>query len=297
MAGKYAGEIRDVVAIISDAARIEILPRWGNVVEKIKGTSASGYKDTVTAADTGASEYILSRVREKFPGSYSEEHPFLDDENRWNAEYIWHFDPVDGTLEFCSKIEDGYALNASLLQRQKDGKYLPVAGAVYRPGDDTLVFNDGSDKNIFIRNGKIIELPQPSRKEVLGWVRKVDPSKQLEKFYETLGEKLGVPGRGVPRGGIGASIVDLLEGKINILAYNFNLTREWDWAMAVPIIRAAGGFICDCFGNEFDNFNRRQTPERKEYDLNGVVASIAFRKEEIIPNIPAEFVEDRLPTK
>jgi len=293
--GKYHKEVQEIIPILRDAAQQEILPRWGKVVEEVKGTSPSGYKDTVTAADKGASTFILDRVRKIWPGSYSEEDPCIDDPDRWAQEFLWHFDPVDGTLEFCNKMFRGYALNAAFLKMRKDRGHWPVAGVIYRPGDDTLVYNDGSPVNHFFRDGKLVDLPRPSRESVLGWVRAVDPSQRLIDFYETLGKNLGVSSHAVHLGGAGASIIDLLEGKINVLVYNYNLTREWDWAMAIPMIRAAGGFLCDLKGKEYESYNRKPTKDRSEYDLRGVIASIVFKKEEIIPHVPADLLEDRLP--
>ncbi len=297
MQGLYQKEVQEMIPILIDAADKEILPRWGKVVEEVKGTSASGYKDTVTEADKGASKRILEQVRKQFSGSYSEEDPYTDDPDRWAREFVWHFDPVDGTLEFCHKMKEGYALNAALLRRRLDGTHWPVAGIIYRPGDKTLVYNDGSDVNHFFRDGKRVDLPRPSRDAVRGWIRKVDPSQRLADWYDNLGRKLGVPSQAVPLGGIGASIVDLLEGKINIIMYNFNLTREWDWAMAEPMIKAARGFMCDLEGNKPASYNRKSTPNRDQYDLNGMVASTAFRMEEILPNIPRDLLEDRLPKR
>lgn len=75
---------------------------------------------------------------------------------------------------------------------------------------------------------------------------------------------------------------------------NYNYTKEWDLAMAEPLIRARGGFICDLDGNEF-TYNRKDSQGLGEpYNLNGYVISIAFSKEEIIPNISKDLLIDKL---
>lgn len=289
MKGKYYGAVKEIIPVLIDAARKEILPRFGKVVEETKILTQSGYKDTVTAADKGASKRILERVRKKFPGSYSEEDLY---EDRFDYDLVWHFDPVDGTREFCEQIKDGYAVNAALLQKLRNGNFWPVSGIIYRPGDNTLVYNDGK-RNYLFRNDEEHKIKTTSREMILGWTRKIDQSQKLVGFYKELGDKLNLPIRIMPGGGIGASIVDLLEGKINLIIYNYNITREWDWAMSVPIITSMGGFICDLNGNAFTNFNRKPNAKKEEYDLNGVVASIAFKKEEVIPHIPKGFIENR----
>lgn len=285
-------DLRRVLPIVILAAEREILPRWGKVVEEIK-SQVGGYKDTVTEADREASKFILDRVRRGFPGSYSEEQPYIEDPDRWTKKRIWHFDPVDGTAEFCAKMPSGFAVNASLLEKQSGENYLPVAGIIYRPGDRTLAYNDGR-KTVVTRDGKDVRLNLRDRGAIRGWVRKVDPSVKLERFYRALCYKKWISGKGVPSGGAGASIIDLLEGKINLIVYNYNLTREWDWSAAVPIVKSLGGFACDLNGNEIENFNRRPMADKSEYDLNGMVISIAFKKDEIIPNIPRDLLENRL---
>lgn len=290
MRGKFYREVEYIIPIIIEAARTEVLPRFGKVVEERKKQTRSGYADTVTAADKGASARILEQVRKKFPGSYSEEHLY---EDRFDYDLIWHFDPVDGTREFCEQIVDGYALNAALLKRQPNGNFWPVAGVIYMPGTRELLYNDGFKINRFLNGRDEKSLPICSKDKILGWVRKVDPSRKLIDFYSELEKRLNLPSDIVYRGGIGASIVDLVKGKINLLVYNYNITREWDWAMSVPVITAAGGFICDLNGNDLKNFNRKETDKKEEYFLDGVVASIAFKKEEIIPRITKNFIEDR----
>jgi len=291
MVGKYYEEVRWMIPILREAAEKEILPRFGKVVEEKKRETKSGYQDTVTLADKKASERILKKVRKNFPGSYSEEH--LDDD-RFDYDLVWHFDPVDGTREFVEKIKDGFSINAALLKRLESGNYWPVAGIVYLPGVNKLLYNDGSDGVIFLDKGKQVQIPKQGKKEILGWVRRIDPSQKLLDFYKSLGYKVGLQPRSMLRGGIGSSIVDLIEGRINLIVYNYNITREWDWGMAVPIIKAAGGFICDLSGREFTNYNRKETPKNEQYDLNGIVASIVFKKDDIIPNIPRDLLENRL---
>ena len=293
MPGKYYEEVQWTIPILRDVAEKEILPRFrsGKIIEERKSETVSGYENTVTLADKRASKGILNIVRKRLPGSYSEEDIYKD---RFNYDSVWHFDPVDGTREFATGIKDGFSLNAALLEKQPNGDYWPVAGITYLPAIDKLVYNDGSDENVFLDRGKRVKIPDPSKKEILGWVRRVDPSQKLSDFYITLGKKFGLQARPIFRGSIGSSIVDLLEGKINLIVYNYNITREWDWGVAVPIIKAARGFMCDLNGDEFKNYNRRITSNNEHCFLNGVITSIAFKKDEIIPHITKDLLENRL---
>lgn len=284
----YVNEVEEMIGLIREASKNEILPRFGKVVGEEKGEK-KGFKDIVTQADLKSSEYILNKIRPKFPGSYSEEHKF---EDRFNYDLIWQIDPVDGTDEFCEKIEDGYACHAALLKRNEKG-FFPVAGIIYLPGVDKLWYNDGLNTK-YIKEGKEEPFFEIKRNEIIGYTRKVDKNEKLIDFYKGLEKKLNLPSKVLERGGSGASIADLLEGKINLIIMNYNYTKEWDLAMAEPIIESRGGFICDFNGNDF-NYNRKDSLGKEEpYNLEGYVISIAFKKEEIIPLIPKNLLINKL---
>lgn len=282
-------EVKYMVGLLRSAAKNEILPRWGKVTVSEKG-QIKKFRDIVTEADIEASKFILDDIRKKFPGSYSEEHKYDD---RFENDMLWQIDPVDGTDEFINQIVDGYACHAALLQKQSDGTYYPVAGIIYLPGVDKLWAYDGKDV-IFLNKGFPVTIPILSNNKLVGWIRKVDPNKQLADFYNHLGKKLGLPVDIDYGGGSGASIASLLEGKTNLIIMNYDYTKEWDLAMAEPIIKARGGFICDLDGNSFE-YNRKYSEGHKEpYNLKGYVISIAFKKNEILHHIPKNLLIKRL---
>lgn len=293
----YQQEVQEMIALLREAAQQEILPRFGKAIPVAKGEE-KGFKNVVTEADIKSSESILNRIRPKFPGSYSEEHKY---EDRFSGyELIWQIDPVDGTDEFCHLMEDGFACHAALLKKQQNGTYFPVAGIIYLPAVDKLWYCDGRkgrngrNETHFLSQGKPTAIPTSNHDHLRAWIRKVDPSDKLRQFYHHLGEKLGLPVQVIEGGGAGASISDLLEGKTNLIIMNYDYTKEWDLAMAEPIIRARGGFICDFDGNEF-TYNRLDTPDKNEpYNLRGYIISFVFRKEDILPHINHDLLEKRL---
>ena len=252
------------------------------------------FVDLVTDADRGASEYILSHIRKKFPGSYSEEHKYPD---RFEHELLWQLDPVDGTQEFCEKLIDGYSCLAALLKRQANGTFSSEAGIIYLPGVDKLWYTDGAGKVFYHKNGIQQQLPVYTKDALRGYQRKVDHIKNVEKLYSSIACAHDISMRIVECGGAGASIADLLEGKINIIIMNCNVSKDWDIGCAEPIVKALGGFICDLEGNDF-TYNRQDAPGLDEpYNLKGYVISIAFKKEEIMPYVSSKFIDDRLKKK
>ncbi|MFA5995929.1 MAG: inositol monophosphatase family protein [Patescibacteria group bacterium] len=271
-------ELDYMTNLVRAAAKQEILPRFGKVTGKQKGIPKK-FRDIVTEADVAASKYILDRIRPRFPGSYSEEQKY---ENRFKHDLIWQIDPVDGTDEFCAGLVDGYAVNAALLQRQPNSTYKSIAGLIYLPGVDKLWRSDQITTNI------------SSRSKLVGWVRKLDPNKILEHFYYNLGNKLGLTTQLYYDGGSGASIAALLADQTNLVIMNYNYSKDWDIAMAEPILKAYGGFICDLKGNDF-TFNRPDSEGYDEpYNLNGYIASLVFTKDEILSHVPAELLINRL---
>lgn len=290
MAVNYELEVIEMTKLLREAAEREILPRWGKVIARQKGEQKR-FRDVVTEADIKASEYLLEKVRRKFPGSYSEEHKYPD---RFETDLLWQFDPVDGTDEFCAQMADGYACHAALLKRKNLNIFFPVAGIIYLPGVDKMWYSFENGEVVFVNHGQRAIVPKISRRDLRGWIRKVDPSEKLCAFYESLGKELGLPVEIVSGGGAGASMADLLEGRTNLVVMNYNYTKEWDLAMAEPLVRARGGFICDFDGNDFE-YNRPDSPGKGEpYNLRGYVASIVFSREDILSRIPKDLLVDRL---
>ena len=286
----YTQQVQEMISLMKEAVAKEVLPRFGKVQATDK-TKHEKFLDIVTQADIKASEYILNRVRKKFPGSYSEEHKFAD---RFDNDLIWQIDPVDGTLEFYEGYKDGYACLAALLKRQDGGKFFPVAGIIYIPGTDRFWYADGLGGVVCLDQGVEQNLPKYS-KDILKWNQIRDnPSAVLEKFYKSLGEKLKLKTQKIVAGASGVIIANLLEGKINVAMLNRNYSKEWDIAMAEPMIRALGGFVCDLEGNDF-TYNRQDVEGLGEpYNLKGYVASIVFKKEDIIPHIMPDLIENML---
>lgn len=283
-------ETKKVAEIMREAAKKEIMPRFGKVKREEK-EGASG-KELVTEADIKASEFILERVRKDFPGSYSEEHLY---EDRFNYERVWQFDPLDGTSDFCSGMLDGFAMHGAFLERNPEGKYDSKAGIIYLPGIDKLWMAD-DEHFTFKNNGLRQKIPEVRRDLLRGWIWNTDiretdkvkydnngkvvhPLPLHIKTYKNIADKLGKRLEIIPGGGSGASFSDLLEGKINVLVINWDSSKEWDIAMAEPLVKKRGGFLCSFDGNDY-KYNRKDSLNRAGY-----VSSIAFSKEEIMPHI------------
>lgn len=268
-------EVQRVAELLSEVGNAVLLPlfRKGVASPQIKEAYAQ-FREIVTEADILASKKILSAVRDRLPGSYSEEE--ISDK-RFSYPLIWQFDPLDGTEEFCRGMQDGFAIHGALLSRDTDGVYRPVGGILVIPGRNEIWQFDVSNGARYLVNGLAKELPPLQRSEVAGYMRAVDPNPEAENLYKRIGDSLSLTSRLIECGGAGAAFGALLRGEINLLLFNYDYSKEWDTAMAEPIVRSRGGFICDFDGNDL-TYNRMDAFNRR-----GFIASIVFQKAGILP--------------
>ena len=211
-------EIQKMIFVLRDTALREVLPRFRNITFNVK-SKFKDFEEIVTEADIKAGKKILEKTRPKFPGSYSEEQLYKD---RFDHNLIWQIDPVDGTSEFLDGMKEGYAMHAALLKREDSGEYFPISGIIYLPGADKLWYTDSDGKLHFLKNRREEKIFKQNRKELIGYIRKVDPNNKLKKFYSKLGKKLRIPAKCLVMGGSGASISNLLETKINLIIMMLN---------------------------------------------------------------------------
>jgi fructose-1,6-bisphosphatase/inositol monophosphatase family enzyme len=69
-----------------------------------------------------------------------------DDGSRFEKDYFWCIDPIDGTLAFINK-EPGFSVSIALVAR--DGT--PVIGVIYDPNTDTL-YHCAKEHGVYINN-------------------------------------------------------------------------------------------------------------------------------------------------
>lgn len=133
-----AGQADDIAAVLRDAARAEILPRFrrlaaGDIRAK------SGPLDLVTEADEAAERQIAAALAARFPRAMilGEEAAAADPsllEAMAQAELCFVIDPVDGTANFAA----GVPLFGVMVAAIRNGE--TIAGWIHDPmGDDTVI--------------------------------------------------------------------------------------------------------------------------------------------------------------
>jgi fructose-1,6-bisphosphatase/inositol monophosphatase family enzyme len=152
-----SSDLSALAAILRDAARAEILPRFGRL-----GAGSVRHKtgplDLVTDADEAAERMIAARLAEHFPGCVivGEEAASADPSmlsRLADADLAFVVDPVDGTANFAA----GLPLFGVMAAAIRHGEV--VASAIYDPiGDDTALALRGEGAWTETLDGRRVDL-------------------------------------------------------------------------------------------------------------------------------------------
>jgi len=118
-----------------------------NITDQNKEAADSLASQVVTEVDVKAQDIILgvlSPTLEKYDLALLTEES-VDDKSRFEKDYFWCIDPMDGTLAFTEKTP-GYAVSVALVSKNGESQL----GVVYDPVTKTLYYaikNKGAYKN------------------------------------------------------------------------------------------------------------------------------------------------------
>jgi len=215
----------------------------------------------VTEIDLKAQEIIIKTLEptlKKYDlGLLAEES--LDNNSRFEKDYFWCIDPLDGTLCF-SKGEDGYSTSIALIK--KDGT--PMIGVVYNPRADSLyhavlglgAFKDESPLKVNTKNENLTLLFDQS------YLKYPEYAKQVKELKIKLKE-IGLKELNIhPLGGAVMNGISTIE-MAPAFYYKFPKKTDgggslWDFAASSIIQSEAGGFNSDYYLNPLD-LNRKET--------------------------------------
>lgn len=225
--------LKSLLAIAIEAARdagVIITNARGSKTEAQKIKSGDSLStQVVTQTDIEAQEAILKKLSPTFGeydlGLLTEES--ADDHSRFEKDFFWCIDPLDGTLNFSQGIE-GYSTSIALVSREGES----ILGIVFDPINDNLYYaqkNSGAFKN---ESSFALSSSREYQQETLlisDGPAVMNAIKTLESppaiFYKKPKEPLG-----------GGSL--------------------WDYAATSVIHREAGGFHGDFEGNPL-NLNKK----------------------------------------
>ncbi|PZW51068.1 fructose-1,6-bisphosphatase/inositol monophosphatase family enzyme [Humitalea rosea] len=231
---------QDLDAILREAARAEILPRFRRLAQGAVRTK-SGPQDLVTDADEAAERQITAALEARFPGCLvigeeaAERDPALLDRLE-AAELAFVVDPVDGTSNFAA----GLPLFGVMAAAIRHGEI--IGAAIHDPmGDDTALAVRGQGAWIADATGqRTAELRVAEAKPV------AEMAAAISWRYLAPAMKASV----VPRMTAFASVVSFrcaaheyraaAAGHLDMLFYN--RLMPWDHAPGWLLHQEAGGF-------------------------------------------------------
>lgn len=225
-----------------------------------KKTGSSIASNVVTEVDFKSQECILKILNplcHKFDlALLTEESP--DDKCRFEKDYFWCIDPLDGTLPFTESVS-GYAVSIALVT--KTG--LPVIGVVYNPREE-LLYTAIHGKG-FLFNQKEW-MPGQNNKEAFALIfdRSFEQHPLFEKLKHDLLNTVEINGyknlEVIKQGGAALNAVWTLERQ-NAIYLKFPKPKGgsiWDYAATACIYNETGQHVSDIFGQPLD-LNRKDS--------------------------------------
>ena len=202
--------------------------------------------DPVTLADLKVNELIIQKINERYK---SIDWNILSEENvksesyflGKNRDWIWIFDPLDGTKDFIQGTGN-YAMHLALNYKNK-----PFIGAVLIPEKNELWLSYGKRIWCERRDGSII-YPNLSKAKTLQKMVVVTSKNHKNEMLKTLIKKINFNEVKI-MGSIGCKIASILRGESDIYIClsipGQSSPKDWDFAAPEAILKAAGGAITD----------------------------------------------------
>lgn len=221
-----------------------------DVIAKKAGSSPAS--QVVTEIDFKSQQIILELIEPTFVkydlALLSEE--MEDDHSRFEKDYFWAIDPLDGTLPFVEE-KNGYAVSISLISKAG----IPIIGAVFDP--TTLTLYHAIKGYGAFKNG--IELKLHNDSENYHFI--VDQARMncqvlpelLDKIKTELNKKTIKFSNRMSHAGAVMNVCWLME---KAKSCYFKLPQKadsggciWDYGAVACIFSEAGGIVCDCSGD------------------------------------------------
>jgi len=227
---------------------------------KNKETGSSIASQVVTEVDLESEKIILDIIKptlKEFDLALLSEES-IDDQSRFDKDYFWCIDPLDGTLAF-TESKPGFSVSIALVSK----KGVPQIGVVYDPSTQTLysaVKGNGTFKNdqpfqeieIFSKKeqNSLTVIAEPNLIKSVEFGKIIDELKRVSNVYGWSEIEI-VEGRG--------AVINACQVIENCPAVYFKLPKPqqgggsvWDFAATSCIFNELNGVVSDVFGNPLD---------------------------------------------
>jgi len=227
--------------------------------------------DPVTLADLKVNELIIKRINEKYKNInwdiLSEENVKTSKTFVTKNDWIWVFDPLDGTKDFIQGTGN-YAMHLALNFKQK-----PYIGFVLIPEKNQLWITDGKETWCEKRDGSKHK-PNLLNNKNLKDMTLVTSKNHRNEILRKLIQKINFCKVEI-MGSIGCKIASIVNGESDIYIclslLGKSSPKDWDFAAPESILKAAGGAITNLNNQEL-------TYGQKSFQQGGVIVATSNRK-------------------
>ncbi|KGG09073.1 3'(2'),5'-bisphosphate nucleotidase CysQ [Prochlorococcus marinus] len=226
--------------------------------------------DPVTLADLKVNELIIKRINEKYKNInwdiLSEENVKTSNNFVTKNDWIWVFDPLDGTKDFIQGTGN-YAMHLALNFKQK-----PYLGFVLIPEKNQLWITDGEKTWCEKRDGSKHK-PNLLNNKNLKDMTLVTSKNHRNEILRKLIQKINFCKVEI-MGSIGCKIASIVNGESDIYIclslLGKSSPKDWDFAAPESILKAAGGAITNLNNQEL-------TYGQKSFHQGGVIVATGNR--------------------
>lgn len=234
---------------------IENDPRLKQVSIKQKQSGSSPASQVVTEVDLKSEKIILEILKPSLQqyelALLSEE--TIDDNSRFNRDYFWCIDPLDGTLAF-TESRPGFSISIALVS--KGGE--PLIGVVYDPSTHTL-FSSTKGAGVY-KNGAAFALTKSNQENSHKLTIFTEPSLIEHPSFTSIRSALSQTDISLSWNEIelkqgGGAVINACKVLENHPAVFFKLPKvsegggsSWDFAATSAIFNELGLVVTDVFG-------------------------------------------------
>lgn len=228
---------------------IDIAIKAGQEIKKIYDENDlqvkdKGLNDVITIADTASEKTIIEGIKEIFPFDIiiSEEIGEIRNDN--NSEYTWVIDPLDGTVNYSTKIPF-WCVSVGCMKNNK-----PICGAVYVPCMNMLFVTE-KGKGAYL-NGDRISVS--SLDKIQDAIISINFNKRypdlLQEHNDVYCKLMNIVRNTVKPSSVVINLCFTASGKFD--GFYDSSTYLWDICVGSLLIEEAGGIITDKYGDEID---------------------------------------------
>jgi fructose-1,6-bisphosphatase/inositol monophosphatase family enzyme len=206
-----------------------------------------------------------------------------DDRSRFEKEFFWCIDPLDGTLPF-TRGEPGYSVSIALVDRGG----APQIGVVYDPVREVL-WQATRGKGV-LRNGQSWDLAAGGRELTFTYDRSFESHPQRERVFKALESyALSIGLSGLSAIHYGGAVINACHALEQAPGCHFKFAKPqegggsiWDYAATACLFQEAGAVVSDVHGSALDLNRKDSTFMNHRGALYATDSALAERIREIL---------------